>query len=276
MLQHNPGGSLGDKKFPMPSFNTLNDLKDYMLRFHGYELTNNLFFKEKLNGKSIAEVGCGHGFMTLILAEYAMAVSGFDVDSDAILYAENMRKKFNVDNVEFYIIDEKLNVINTYEAAISMDVIEHVPNPVSYLNKINSMLEKGGKLYLGTPNGLIAKKNKCIIKTHSEFHVMEYNPSELISFLRYANFKPVAFYSNKNVSGKGYDISILKKTIIILLCKLGLFNSVRSIMKKVKEIKFYNNQTSENSIKDWVITPIDPDKINVHNCDVIIIEAVKQ
>ena len=55
-----------------------------------------------------------------------------------------------------------------------------------------------------------------------------------------------------------------------------MFNTVRSIIKKAKEIRFYNNQTSENSIKGWVTTPIDAEKINEHNCNVIIIEAVKE
>ena len=138
------------------------------------------------------------------------------------------------------------------------------------------MLRKGGKLYLGTPNGLIANKNKCIIKTHSDFHIMEYNPHELISFLINANFKPIAFYSNKNVIGKGYDVSYLKKIIIISLCKIGLFDWVRSIIKRARKMKFYDNQIPENSIQNWVIQPIEADKINAHNCDVIIIEAVKE
>ena len=43
------------------------------------------------------------------------------------------------------------------------------------------------------------------------------------------------------------------------------FNTVRSIMEKSREIIFCDNCTSGNSIKDWVNTPIDADKINERN-----------
>ena len=276
MLEQNPGGSLGDKKFPMPNFITYSQLLEYIYTYHGYESSNNLFFKDQIKGMRIAEVGCGHGFMTLVLAQYALFVSGFDVDSNALLEAENLKQKLNINNVEFRMLDEKLNSIASYDAAISMDVIEHVPNPISYLTKINSMIKKGGKLFLGTPNGLIAKKNKCIIKTHSEFHVMEYTPGELIIFLREAMFRPVAFYSNKNISGKGYDISISKRIIIRLLCKVGLFDTVSTVIQRAKKNSFSESQISGNSFKDWVIEPIEADNINAHNCDAIIIEAEKE
>ena len=119
-------------------------------------------------------MGCGHGFITMILAQFASFVLGFDVDERAILQAKNLSKKLNINNVDFQVLDKELNSIDSYDIAISMDVIEHVPDPVSYLRRINKMVKKGGRLFLGTPNGLIAQKNKCIIETHSKFHIMEY------------------------------------------------------------------------------------------------------
>jgi len=81
-----------------------------------------------------------------------------------------------------------------------MDVIEHVINPIKYLEEIYKILKTGGVLLLGTPNGMIANKNKCIIKTHSKFHVMENTPNELSSFLQSTGFRPVGFYANKNIA----------------------------------------------------------------------------
>jgi len=60
----NPGGSLGDTDFQVPEFENFAELTNYMVSFHGYEVSNNLFFASELNGKDVAEVGCGHGLIT--------------------------------------------------------------------------------------------------------------------------------------------------------------------------------------------------------------------
>lgn len=276
MSDNNPGGSLGDEKFPMPEINTYSQLQECMFKYHGYESSNNLFFKEKIRGLRIAEVGCGHGFSTLILAQFVSSISGFDVDENAILRARSLSQKLQISNADFLVLNEKLNFIESYDAAISMDVIEHVHNPVSYLRMVNAMVKKGGRLFLGTPNGLIANKNKCLIKMHSQFHIMEYSPEELITFLRDAKFNPVGYYCNKNISGKGYDIPILKKTVVKFLCRMGLLDMANNILNRNRKGIDYETKTSGNSIKDWIVKPIEPDDINAHNCDVIIIEAVKE
>ena len=127
-----------------------------------------------------------------------------------------------------------------------MNVIEHVPDPLNYLWKINDMLVEGGKLLLGTPNGLIAKKNKCIIKNHNWHHIMEYFPVELISLLNNTGFKLDSFYSNKNIAVNSYDIPSGKKMIIKILYKIGLFEIARKIIKKVsKQAQSIKNSTAD-------------------------------
>lgn len=272
----NPGGSLGDTNFQIPEFENFAELRNYMELFHGYEVSNNLFFTSELNGKDVAEVGCGHGLFTFMLSSHCKSITGFDVDRKAIDYAESLRHRFSFENVKFEHYDGTFsNEQTAFDTAISMDVIEHVINPVEYLEEVYKILKTGGVLLLGTPNGIIANKNKCIIKTHSKFHIMEYTPNELTSFLQSSGFRPVEFYANKNLSGGGYDNSTTKKFIIRFLCRLGLFELASKLLSQVRSKNPKINQTKNNSINDWQIKSVDPEEINAHNCDVIICKAVK-
>lgn len=272
----NPGGSLGDRDFPIPEFENFAEFKNYMELFHGYEVSNNLFFASELNRKEVAEVGCGHGLITFMLSSHCKSITGFDVDTKAINYAESLNLIFNFQNVKFQNYDGKFSdVKTTFDIAISMDVIEHVKNPVEYLKEVYKILKTGGVLLLGTPNGMIANKNKCIVKTHSKFHIMEYTPNELASFLQNAGFRTVEFYTNKNVAGGGYDISTTKKIIIKLLCKLDLFDWVVKLLSQHRSKNLMTNQPRNNSIDDWKIKSMEPNDINAHNCDVIICKAIK-
>jgi len=272
----NPGGSLGDPLFPIPEFATLKELEKYMQEHHGYEFSNNMFFAGTFTGKKIAEVGCGHGLITSLLSSKCSSITGFDVDYSALAHAEKLKANFNLNNVKFILYDGSLeDYQENFDIAISMDVIEHVPDPVSYLKEIKKILRLGGSLFLGTPNGMIANKNRCIIKTHSRFHVMEYTPTELADFLREAGFKPVKVFANKNIAQKGYAISTARKVIIKLLCKVGLFEAVSRFLRTARSKKYNDEQSVGNSFNEWLITPAQISQISASNCDVTIFEATK-
>ena len=55
----NPGGSLGDTDFQVPEFENFAELTNYMVSFHGYEVSNNLFFACELTGKMSLNLGAG-------------------------------------------------------------------------------------------------------------------------------------------------------------------------------------------------------------------------
>ncbi|MHB8397100.1 MAG: class I SAM-dependent methyltransferase [Thermoplasmataceae archaeon] len=270
----NPGGSLGDAKFPIPKFETFEELENYMEKYHGYEASNNLFFGREFANKEVVEVGCGHGFVTFLISQRCKSVTGYDIDKPAIDYAEEMRRKFNVQNVKFVSYDGTFrDGSNTFDVAISMDVIEHVPNPTQYLKEIYKILKPGGVLLVGTPNGMIANKNKCIIRTHSRFHIMEYTPSELVSFLQQAGFEFFESYANKNTAGRGYDITFTRRLIINVLCKLRMLGVTSRLIQVFLGNK--NKLPEKNSSRDWDIRPIPISEIDAHNCDVIIYKAIK-
>lgn len=100
-----------------------------------------LHFLEGRSGLKILEVGCSYGYFTHALRELGHDVYGIDVSKDAIDFA---KREFG----NFYGMDAR----GMYDVIISIECIEHVENPLEFIEKYMGMLNPGGSLVLTTPN----------------------------------------------------------------------------------------------------------------------------
>lgn len=102
-------------------------------------------------GKSILEIGCSEGFMTPVLAEFASAHVGLDIDEAAIAVAND-----TIANGRFtFMVGDVLgNVFGDFDAAASFDVIEHIfpENEDAFLKSVAANLRPDGMFVCGTPN----------------------------------------------------------------------------------------------------------------------------
>ena len=102
----------------------------------------------ELRGKSLLDAGCGTGWFSKKALELGADVTSMDVGDN--LLAEVRRKcnsklvKGNICGMEF--------ADNTFDYAISTEVIEHTPNPRKALTEIHRVLKKKGIFLLTVPN----------------------------------------------------------------------------------------------------------------------------
>ncbi len=142
--------NLSDRRI-IPKENDWNNIEEYLLYLR--HLAAYEFASSYAKGKSVLEVGCGVGYGTNFLADYASCVEGIDVSKDAI---EHCREKYNRDNLSFKKVEGlKLPFKdNTFDICVSFQVIEHI-NPESveeWLSEIKRVLNKDGTFLLTTPN----------------------------------------------------------------------------------------------------------------------------
>ena len=103
-------------------------------------LLNELNFKEKI----VLDVGCGYGYWCHTLNEnYNFNVLGMDLNINKVLYGKN-KLKLNFDFIEKVIEDEKfiLSKENQFDIITCWHVIEHVYNPIIFINNIRRLLKK--------------------------------------------------------------------------------------------------------------------------------------
>lgn len=167
---------------PMPNLKTINsfypdtyenynDAKTIKLSYlekvrlhyhHGYKniiktnLLNSLISKFLLFDHTIInnhpqgkflDIGCGNGSRMMKMKHLGWSVFGVELNSFA--YKKCKKNKLNVQNTSL----EKADFQNHLFDVIYMShLIEHLHNPCEVIKICESLLKKGGKLYINTPN----------------------------------------------------------------------------------------------------------------------------
>jgi len=98
---------------------------------------------------SILDVGCGNGLYLYHLKKNGWSVSGIDMSSKAVKFAQN---KFKLKNIKRGFLEKTDYPPNNFKVVTMHHVIEHLYDPGKVLNKIRKSLKKDGILVVSTPN----------------------------------------------------------------------------------------------------------------------------
>jgi cyclopropane-fatty-acyl-phospholipid synthase len=78
-------------------------------------------------GESVVEAGCGWGTLALHMARhYGVRVRAFNISHEQIVYARERAQREGLDSRVEYIEDDYRNIAGTYDAFVSVGMLEHV------------------------------------------------------------------------------------------------------------------------------------------------------
>ena len=97
--------------------------------------------------KKILEVGCGLGYLTYSLKKSNHEVLGIDISKNAIEFAKGQFGNYYV-NVDL----KDLDANEKFDLIIATELIEHLPNPLQFLEMCKKHLKNDGTILLTTPN----------------------------------------------------------------------------------------------------------------------------
>ncbi len=112
------------------------------------------FARPLCEGKAVLDMACGEGYGSRLLADWgARQVVGVDVSSEAV---ENAERRFGSAQVQYRtaaaqdLVD--LFPPASFDLIVSLETIEHVPDPVGLLEGFRRLLVPGGILVISCPN----------------------------------------------------------------------------------------------------------------------------
>lgn len=106
---------------------------------------------EKEKAESILDLGCYVGSLVLTAVNRGLVGYGVDMTSGVIKVARKRAKKFGLSKAKFFQADVRLFEGVTSDIVVSLEVLEHIPDPVKYIQHMAKLANKWA--YISTPNG---------------------------------------------------------------------------------------------------------------------------
>jgi 2-polyprenyl-3-methyl-5-hydroxy-6-metoxy-1,4-benzoquinol methylase len=154
----NPSEFMGDKRFSKWRFFFDNTQRSQSLKFLraalnatpciGFLLKRAVRYTPRpVTGQNhLLDIGCGNGQFLLRARDYGYQVKGLDFDAKTVETARSFGLDVIYGDISVLAKSEKFNVITLSH------VIEHVPEPVELIDRIQEQLAVDGYFYLATPN----------------------------------------------------------------------------------------------------------------------------
>jgi 2-polyprenyl-3-methyl-5-hydroxy-6-metoxy-1,4-benzoquinol methylase len=134
---------------------------------------------EYVQGGRILDIACGVGYGSRMLRDAgATEVIAVDLSSTAIEYAQ---QRYGAPGIEFICANaEEFKLPGTFDVIVTMETVEHLQNPLAFLQKLRKGLSKGGKLILSVPLGQTSH--------FDPYHIHDFDEANLTNLLEAAGF----------------------------------------------------------------------------------------
>ena len=179
---------------PSSEFKPLHDINPLRVNY-----INDLF---PLNEKNILDVGCGGGILAESMAKLGGNVTGIDQSEIAIKIAKLHAKENNLSidykllNIEEFLKKDS----NKFDVITCLEMIEHVPDPVSIIKSCSKKLKKNGRLYVSTINRNLKAFLFAIVGAEYILNLLPKGTHHYDKFIKPSEVKSWANSLNMNIS----------------------------------------------------------------------------
>lgn len=147
-----------------------------------------------LFGKKILDVGCGGGILSESMAQEGAQVTGLDISDNSlnIARAHALNKNLKINYIQETIEAHTKQHIQHYDVITCMEVLEHVPDPISIIQSCATIIKIQGSVFFSTLNRTFKAWLFAIIGAEYLFHIIpmgshKFNkfitPSELLDWI---------------------------------------------------------------------------------------------
>ncbi|MEH8075340.1 bifunctional 2-polyprenyl-6-hydroxyphenol methylase/3-demethylubiquinol 3-O-methyltransferase UbiG [Gallibacterium anatis] len=111
-----------------------------------------------LNGKKVLDVGCGGGILSESMAKSGANVTGIDMSPQPLAVAKqhaqdnNLIIDYQQSTIEDFLQQHQQIQAEKFDVITCMEMLEHVPDPLSIIRSCRQLLKPDGVLFMSTIN----------------------------------------------------------------------------------------------------------------------------
>ncbi|UJL71515.1 glycosyltransferase [Agrobacterium vitis] len=147
-------------------------------------------------GKAVLDIASGEGYCSAILAQVAQSVTGVDISSEAVDYANREYARENLvykcgSALDIPVDDHSVDVV------VSFETIEHFTGHQRFLDEIKRVLKPGGLLIVSTPDQAVYSPES---EPANPYHVHEMSRTEFVDLVS-GSFAHLALLGQRTLIG---------------------------------------------------------------------------
>ncbi len=171
-----------------------------------------------LRNQRVIDVGCGGGILTESMAQLGAQVTGIDVSDNAINVAK-LRQLETKTQIEYILSTAESIAVDRkeqYDIVTCLEMLEHVPNPISIIQACADMLKPGGHLFFSTLNRNLKSYLFAIVGAEYILKLLPRNTHDYAKFIcpaELAKWSRDAKLSVVDMTGISYNILTKKYSL---------------------------------------------------------------
>ena len=207
------------------------------------------------DGSNVLDIGCATGYMCSALKEHKNCkITGIEIDANMASVAKKRCDDVIEGDIQSMDIKKELGEEAVFDIVLMADVLEHLTDPGSVLQKIRPFLKEKGLLLVSVPNiahsaiifellqgKFLYRKEGLLDYTHLRFFTKE----SLINMLESKGFW-VASIERTIVPAENTefrcDISLFPKKTVQFIKNLPDSDTYQFIIRAVKDRKYYKEE----------------------------------
>jgi 2-polyprenyl-3-methyl-5-hydroxy-6-metoxy-1,4-benzoquinol methylase len=136
----------------MDANETINDQARREFHKDRYLFARDTLKKAGLSNARVLDSACGTGYGSAILKEVVSEVQGVDISQDAVDYANQKYGSSSICFKQADVTQMKSLGEGSFDAAVSFETIEHISEPLKFLENLHGLLKNNGIVIISTPN----------------------------------------------------------------------------------------------------------------------------
>lgn len=163
-----------------------------------------------LSGKKILDVGCGGGILTESMAQQGAQVTGLDISYNSLHVAKShaLNKNLKINYIQETIEAHSIKYTQYYDVITCMEVLEHVPDPVSIIQSCATTVTAQGSVFFSTLNRTFKAWLFAIIGAEYFLHIIpkgNHNFNKFITPSELLDWIDSTVLEEKNITGLYYN-----------------------------------------------------------------------